>query len=108
MKITVSQLKKLIREQVEEARRKPAMSPEEVAQMNADLDRFKQERLAGVKKELKQRHPKAFKLVVSRLGMEAIDKLIEDGEFAAGMNGGYGYGYADARLGLLHLLEKAL
>ena len=108
MKITVSQLKKLISEQVEEARRKPAMSPEEVSQMNADIDRLRGERLAGLKKELKAKHPKAFKFVVSRLGMEAIDKLIEEGEHAAGMNGGYSLTYSDARLGLFKLVEEAL
>ena len=108
MKLTVSQLKQLIREQVEEARRKPAMSPEEVSPMNADIDRLRGERLAGLKKELKAKHPKAFKFVVSRFGMEDIDKLIEDGEYAAGMNGGYGYTYSDARLDLFRLVEEAL
>ena len=109
MKITASKLKKIIREQVEEstskARQHKTKSPKE---MNADIDRLRGERLAGLKKELKAKHPKAFKFVVSRFGMEAIDKLIEDGEYAAGMNGGYGYTYSDARLDLFRLVEEAL
>ena len=112
MKITASKLKKIIREQVEEstskARQHKTKSSKEVSQMNADIDRLRGERLAGLKKELKAKHSKAFKFVVSRFGMEAIDKLIEDGEYAAGMNGGYGYTYSDARLDLFRLVEEAL
>ena len=91
MKITVLQLKKLIREQVEEMSEltRPPVDP-------ADPLGYGQQEREHVELELKIKYGKAFKLVVKRFGMEAIDNLIEDGNFEA------------ARIKFFNLVEKAL
>ena len=69
MKITLGQLKQLIREQVEEARRKPAMSPKEIADFWKRHDEAVAARPAEIMKQLKAEYPKAYQKV-KKDGME--------------------------------------
>ena len=103
MKITVSQLKKLIREQVEEMSDMGGATEgrdwPQIRRPPVDKDDplgYGQQEREHVELELKIKYRKAVKLVVKRFGIEALENLIEDDNFES------------ARIKLFDLVEKAL